>query len=122
MKEENIVKDKSKAFALRIIRLYKFLTLDAPLREFVLSKQVLRSGTSIGANIREAIYGQSNADFHSKMTIALKEASETQYWLELLYESQYITENSYLSIVDDNVELIKILTRIVRNSNSKITK
>lgn len=116
MAEDNIIREKSKAFALRIIKLYKFLTIAAPLREFVLSKQILRSGTSIGANVREALRGQSTADFHAKMNIALKEASETQYWLELLYESEYIDKKSYDSIIDDNIELIKILTKIVKNS------
>ncbi len=117
MKEENIIRDKSKEFALRIIKLYKYLTISAPLREFVLSKQVLRSGTSIGANVKEAIRGQSVADFRAKMNIALKEASETQYWLELLYESDYIDTKSYNSIVNDDIELIKILTKIVKNTD-----
>jgi len=120
MKEENSIRDKSKESALRIIKLYKYLTISAPLREFVLSKQVLRSGTSIGANVKEAIRGQSVADFHAKMNIALKEASETQYWLELLYESDYIDTKSYNSIVNDDIELIKILTKIVKNTNCDV--
>ena len=86
--KDSIIRDKSKEFALRIIKMYKFLTVSAPIKEFVLSKQVLRSGTSIGANIKEALRGQSRPDFRAKMNIALKEASETEYWLELLYESE----------------------------------
>ena len=82
---ENPIKDKSKAFALRVIKLYKFLCDEK--REFVLSKQLLKSGTSIGANVRESQRGQSKADFNAKLYIALKEADESAYWLELLYES-----------------------------------
>jgi len=114
--KDSIIKDKTKDFALRIIKLYKYLTLKAEPREFVLSKQVLRSGTSIGANVKEALRGQSRPDFRAKMSIALKEASETEYWLELLYESDYIDEQSYSSIINDNIEIIRILTRIVKNS------
>jgi four helix bundle protein len=114
--KDSIINDKSKDFALRIIKLYKYLTLKAEPREFVLSKQILRSGTSIGANVKEALRGQSRPDFRAKMSIALKEASETEYWLELLYESEYIDEKSYSSIINDNIEIIRILTRIVKNT------
>jgi four helix bundle protein len=114
--KDSIIKDKSKNFALRIIKLYKYLTITAENKEYVLSKQVLRSGTSIGANIKEALRGQSRPDFRAKMSIALKEASETEYWLDLLHESEYIDESSYTSIINDNIELIKILTRIVKNT------
>jgi four helix bundle protein len=114
--KDSIIKDKSKNFALRIIKLYKYLTITAENKEFVLSKQVLRSGTSIGANIKEALRGQSRPDFRAKMSIALKEASETEYWLDLLHESEYIDDSSYNSIINDNIELIKILTRIVKNT------
>ena len=114
--KDSIINDKSKDFALRIIKLYKHLTLKAEPREFVLSKQILRSGTSIGANVKEALRGQSRPDFRAKMSIALKEASETEYWLELLYESEYIDEKSYSSIINDNIEIIRILTRIVKNT------
>ena len=114
--KESIIKDKSKDFALRIIKLYKYLTMTAVNKEYVLSKQALRSGTSIGANVKEAIRGQSRSDFRAKMNIALKEASETEYWLELLYESEYIDETSYNSIIEENRELIKILTMIVKNT------
>ena len=81
-----------------------------------MSKQVLRSGTSIGANVKEALRGQSKADFRAKMNIALKEASETEYWLELLEETDYISKESFDSIISDNLEIIKILTTIVKNS------
>lgn len=114
--DENIVKEKTKSFAIRIINLYKFLTIKAEYKEYVLSKQVLRSGTSIGANVKEAMRAQSKADFRAKMSIALKEASETEYWLELLHETDYISQESFESIIDDNIEIIKILTKIVKNS------
>jgi four helix bundle protein len=114
--KESVIKDKSKDFALRIIKLYKYLTTTATNKEYILSKQVVRSGTSIGANIKEALRGQSRPDFRAKMNIALKEASETEYWLELLYKAEYIDETSYNSIIEDNRELIKILTTIVKNT------
>ena len=114
--KESVIKDKSKDFALRIIKLYKYLTTTATTKEYILSKQVVRSGTSIGANVKEALRGQSRPDFRAKMNIALKEASETEYWLELLYEAEYIDETSYNSIIEDNRELIKILTMIVKNT------
>ena len=110
--KENIIVDKSKAFALRIVKLYKYLCEEK--KEFVLSKQVLRSGTSVGANIKEAIRGQSKADFYAKMNIALKEASETEYWLELLYESDYVEESHFDSIYNDCQELIKLLVSITK--------
>ena len=112
MKTNNIIVTKSKAFALRVINLNKFLCNEK--KEYVLSKQLLKSGTSIGANVKEAIRGQSKADFYSKMNIALKEASETEYWLELLFESGYINENEFNSIYTDCQELIKILTSITK--------
>lgn len=111
MKNENIIVDKSKAFALRIIKLYQYLV---ERKEFVLSKQVLKSGTSIGANVKEAIRAQSKPDFYAKMSIALKECSETEYWLELLYESKYIDEKSFKSIYNDCQELLRILISIVK--------
>ena len=111
MKRENIVVDKSKTFALRIIRLYQYLSNEK--REFVLSKQILRSGTSIGANV-EAIRGQSKSDFYAKLNIALKEASETEYWLELLYESDYLEEKLFRSLYADCQELLKILVSITK--------
>ena len=117
MKTDNVIVDKSKAFALRIIRLYKYLTETK--KEFVLSKQVLRSGTSIGANVKEGIRGQSKADFYAKMNIALKEASETEYWLELLHESDYLTdqEKEFESLYQECQEVLRILMSITKTRN-----
>ncbi len=112
MKTDNIIVDKSKAFAVRTINLYKYLCNEK--KEFVLSKQLLRSGTSIGANAKEAIRGQSKDDFAHKMNISLKEASESEYWLELLCETNYITKPQFDSIIADCRELIKILTSIIK--------
>jgi len=112
VENRNVILEKSKAFAIRIVRLYQYLCNEK--KEFVLSKQVLRSGTSIGANVREAIRGQSKPDFLSKMNIALKEASETEYWLELLYETDYIDKKQYESIGNDCSEINKILIAIVK--------
>ena len=116
MKTDNIIVEKSKSFALRIIKLYKHLCDEK--KEYVLSKQILRSGTSIGANIKEAIRGQSKSDFYAKMNISLKEASETEYWLELLYESYYIDKNAFCSIYNDCQEIIKILVSITKSQLS----
>ena len=109
---ENIIVVKSKAFAIRIVKLSKFLN-DSK-KEFVLSKQIIKSGTSIGANVKEAIRGQSKADFYAKMNIALKEASETEYWLEILNETDYIDNNLFESLHFDCQELIKILISITK--------
>ena len=111
--KENVVVEKSFEFAVRIVKLYKYLTRTQ--KEYVLSKQLLRSGTSIGANVSEAQRGQSKADFIAKMSIALKEANETQYWMQLLYETKYITEKEFESIHSDLVEILKILTAICKN-------
>ena len=111
---ESIIDKKSKAFALRIIKLYKQLReVD---KEFVLSKQILRSGTSIGANARESKNSQSKADFINKLSIALKEADETQYWLELLYESAIINENIFCSLNNDLKEIIAIITSSIKTA------
>ena len=110
---DNILLDKSKAFALRIIKMYKYLTEEK--KEYILSKQVLRSGTSIGANAREASRGQSKADFYTKLYISLKEADETQYWLELLYESGYLPEKEYKTIYEECEELVRLLVSITKN-------
>lgn len=117
MKSENIITEKSKAFAVRIVRLYQYLCSEK--REFVLSKQLLRSGTSIGANVKEAIRGQSKADFICKMSIALKEASETEYWLELLHETDFLDKKQFDSIYANNQELLKILTSIIKSSKER---
>ncbi len=112
--KENIIASKSYAFALRIIKLYKFLVSEK--KEYVLSKQILRSGTSVGALVKEAEHAQSKADFVHKMNIALKEANETEYWLMLLKDSDYIDKNSFNSIHPENIELIKLLVSIVKTS------
>ena len=113
MRENNVVRDKSKAFAVRIVRFYRYLCCEK--REVVLSKQILRSGTSIGANVRESGRAQSSADFYSKLNIALKEADETSYWLEILYESEIIDKQQFLSLYNECNELISILTSITKN-------
>ena len=117
MKTDNPIVIKSKAFALRIIRLYKYLQKEK--NEYVLSKQLLRSGTSIGANVKEAVRGQSKADFYAKLNISLKEASETEYWLELLHESDYIEDNAFESIYTDCQELIKLLVAITKTQKGE---
>lgn len=112
--ENNVILEKSKAFALRIIKLYQFLNDEK--KEYVLSKQILRSGTSIGANAKEAVNAQSKADFLAKMYIAYKEANETEYWLELLHESDYLEKTAFDSIYADCKELIKILSAITKTA------
>jgi len=109
---DNITERKSKAFALRIIKLYQFLVETK--HEFVMAKQVLRSGTSIGANSREAERGQSKADFYAKFNIALKEADETAYWLELLHESGYLDDSQFDSVYSDCQGLIRLLVSITK--------
>ncbi len=116
----SIIADKSKVFALRIIKMYRYLRNDK--REFDLSLQILRSGTSIGANVRESLRAQSDADFYAKMTIALKEADETAYWLELLHESELITSDAFVSIYADCNELIKMLTAATKTLKEKLSK
>lgn len=108
--KENILQKKSYLFALRIIKLYKFLTEEK--KEFILSKQVMRSGTSIGANIAESVWGASRKDFLSKITIAYKEARETIYWLELLRDSEYLTATQTNELLTDCEELCKIMWSI----------
>ena len=114
MKTENAIRDKSFLFALRGVKCYKYL--QAEQKEFVLSKQFLRSGTAIGALVMEAEQAQSKADFVHKLYIALKEANETGYWLELLHQSGYIDETGYKSISEDCKELLKLLTSIIKTS------
>ena len=110
---ENVIESKSFAFAIRIVNLYKFLLTKS---EYVLSKQILRSGTSIGANIAEAEQAQSRPDFVSKMNIALKELSETKYWLKLLHATDYISKEEKASILNDCIEIEKILVSIIKSS------
>lgn len=114
---ESILRDKSYAFAIRVVELNRHLCSEK--REFVLSKQLLRSGTAIGALIREAEFGQSRADFRNKMYVALKEANETQYWLSLLKDTNYITVNGYESISSDCLELVKMLVSTVKTTKQK---
>ncbi len=113
---KHIVRDKSFSFALRVVNLYKYLVNEK--KEYILSKQVLRSSTAVGALIREAEQGESKADFIHKLAIALKEANETEYWLDLLFQSEYIEEKSYRSIHTDVKELIKLLTSIIKTSKT----
>jgi len=115
--KENIVKNKSFAFAVRIVNLYKYLSLSQ--KEFVLSKQLLRSGTSIGANVREAVNAESHADFIHKLSISQKECDETLYWLELLKECDYLSQNQFESIYEDGIEILKIIKSIIITSKSK---
>lgn len=118
--KKNIVQEKSFAFALRIIKLSKFLQKEN--KDFVLSKQLLRSGTAVGALIKEAEHAQSKADFINKMSIALKEANETDYWIELLYQSSGLSQEVYHSIHPEIQELIKLLVSIVKSSKVSISK
>lgn len=111
---ENVVKNKSFAFALRIVKMYQFLCEQK--KEFVLSKQLLRSGTAVGALVREAEQAESPADFIHKLAIALKEANETEYWIELLHQSNYIDETAYNSIKSDLTELLKLLISIIKTT------
>ena len=113
---ENIIIKESKQFAIRTIRLYQHLCGNR--HEFVLSKQLLRAGTSIGANVREAIQAQSRNDFISKMQIALKEACETEYWLELLHETDYLSDKEFESIAADCTKVNKILISIVKSTRT----
>ncbi|MDR0834841.1 MAG: four helix bundle protein [Candidatus Symbiothrix sp.] len=115
--KENVIKEKSFEFSIRVINLYKYLINDK--KEFILSKQIIRSGTSIGANVEEACAGQSKKDFVAKLSISLKEAKETHYWLRLLSRCDYIDEQMFNSIVKDCDEIIVILTRILQTSRKK---
>ena len=116
MKADKQVLNDSKAFALRIIRLYNYLKEEKQV--YVLSKQVLRSGTSIGANIRESVNAQSRMDFINKLNIALKEANETEYWLELLHESDYLDEMQIESIYNDCGKIAATLTKIIKTTKT----
>ncbi|MBQ8463046.1 MAG: four helix bundle protein [Prevotella sp.] len=113
MKEQNVVKDKSFEFSVRIVNLYKHLTANK--QEYVMSKQLLRSGTSIGANICEAEQAQSTSDFLSKISISLKESCESDYWIRLLHRTDYLSEQEFKSIVADCRELTRLLTSIIKS-------
>jgi len=118
MRKDNQIVVDSKAFALRIIKFYKYLNEEKGVK--VLSKQVLRSGTSIGANVRESVNAQSKMDFINKLSIALKEANETEYWLELLHETEIIDEKQFESIYDNCCKLTATLTKIIKSTKSNI--
>ena len=117
MKDGNIVQVKGYGFAVRVVRLYQ--NLSTVKREFVLSKQLLRSGTGIGANIEEAIGGQSRADFVSKIAIAYKEARESSYWLRLLKDTGYLSEDEFVSIHSDSEELCRLLAAIQKTAKDR---
>ena len=116
MRTDNKILIITKAFALRIIKLYRYLKEEHG--EYVISKQILRSGTSIGANVRESVNAQSRMDFINKMNIALKEANETEYWLELLHESYFISDEEFSSINADCNEVVGTLVNIVRTTKT----
>lgn len=113
-KEDNIVVTKSYAFAVRCVNLYKYLCEEK--HDYIVGKQLLRSGTSIGANVKEAIRGVSRADFAAKLSIALKEASESEYWIEILRDTDYITPQQSNSLLADCQELLKLLISIIKSS------
>lgn len=114
---DNVIENKSFQFAIRIVRLYKFLCEEK--KEYILSKQLLRAGTSIGAKVTESQQAQSKPDFVSKISIALKEASETKYWIKLLGATEYLSENQTNSILDDCVEIEKILVTILKSAKNQ---
>ena len=114
---DNVIENKSFQFAIRIVRLYKFLCEEK--KEYILSRQLLRAGTSIGANVTESQQAQSKPDFVSKISIALKEASETKYWIKLLGATEYLSENQTKSILDDCVEIEKILVTILKSAKNQ---
>ena len=116
MKKDNKILTISKSFAIRIIRLFQFLQNEK--KGFVLSKQILRSGTSIGANVRESEHANSVDDFIYKLSISLKESNETEYWLELLYETDYINEKQFQSLISDNKEITATLIKIIKTTKS----
>ena len=117
MKRENVIKNKSFLFSIRIVNLYKLITSER--KEYVMSKQLLRSGTGIGALVREAEHAESKADFIHKLAIALKEANETEYWLDLLYETEFLNKSEYTSFQKDIKEILKLLVSIIKSSKGK---
>lgn len=117
---DNVIGKKSKAFAIRIVNVYKYLCESQ--KEYVMSKQLLRCGTSIGANVAEGVHAISKKEFIAKLNISLKEAYETEYWLELLRETNYINESQYENINTDCTELIKLLTAIIKTAKKNLEK
>lgn len=114
--KENIIKTKSLEFALHIVKLFQYLSETK--KEYVLSKQLLRSGTAIGALVRESEHAESKADFIHKLSIALKEANESDYWIELLHRSGYLTKSEYQSLFSDLDEIIRLLVSIIKSSKA----
>lgn len=115
--KRNILKEKSFSFAVRIVNLYKYLTTTH--KEYILSKQILRSGTSVGANVRESEFAQSNLDFIHKLSIAQKEINETMYWLELLKETHFIKNEEFESLNNNALEILKIITSSIKTMKAK---
>lgn len=116
--KENVLKKKSFDFALRIVKLYQYLKEEK--KEFIMNRQLMRSGTAVGAMVREAEFGESKADFAHKMAVAQKEINESLYWLELLYASEYLTNQQFESINTDAVEIIKIITATIKTTKIMI--
>lgn len=119
-KQKAGIHELSYDYACRITRLFQYLTEDTEYKEYISSKQIYRSGTSIGANVRESKHAQSDADFLSKMSIAYKEADETDYWLNLLHDNGYLNDEQFHSLKVDNDRILKILTSIVKTMKQKI--
>ncbi len=117
---KNVLKDKSFIFALRIVKMYKYLTNVK--KEYIMSNQLLRSGTAIGALVREAEHSESKADFIHKLSISLKEANETEYWIDLLHQSGYIEDENYNSIIEDTREMLRLLISIIKTSKTNNAK
>jgi four helix bundle protein len=117
MQKDNILHTKSYAFAIRAVNLSRYLSAEH--KEYILSKQILRSGTSVGALVSESEFAQSTADFINKLTIGLKEANETKYWVNLLYDTQYITQTMYNSLINDIKEIIRIMVSIIKKLKAK---
>lgn len=116
--KDNIVKNKSFDFAVRVVKLYQYLVSEK--KEFVLSKQLLRSGTSVGAMVREAEHAESKLDFKHKLAIAQKEINESMYWLELLLKTDYLNQQAFESLNNDAIEIIKLITSIIKTTKSNI--
>lgn len=121
-KKDAGIHELSYDFGCRITRLFQYLTEDSEYKEYVISKQIYRCGTSIGANVRESKHAQSDADFLSKMSIAYKEADETDFWLNLLHDNGYINETQYASLSNDLTRILKLLTSIVKTMRQKVGK
>ena len=121
-KKDAGIHELSYDFGCRITRLFQYLTEDSEYKEYVISKQIYRSGTSVGANVRESKHAQSDADFLSKMSIAYKEADETDFWLNLLHDNGYINETQFTSLTNDLTRILKLLTSIVKTMRQKVGK